>query len=486
MHAENLPLSSVPSKSHVSRHRRQIFQSGFLYIVLYFVVVISTVIHKPYFGNMDDGKMLQFAEQQGPLAFAYALSGGVDAGFIRTSSMLIIWPTYWIGATIGSTLFYLANVTLVFLCLTVFGLAMGRLLRWKGAWLGPVFLCASLLWPYTAELFFYPSLSEKGVILGAGLLFWWVAESERLASSIVYWTSLAAVVAFAFTTKTHILVFVPAIIYALWERRISPHKKLNNFYAVLISAFLVATSILLLVIALMAPYTQSTRGSLSLDFLNDRRFMLLALLSIMYVTALFVRAFLKKNHPADWLPAILLISMCGAFAVWDMRNYFLAIASVMVGSAVAVTIGWIRDTWKQVALAVALFFAVCCWLLFRLPAVYTSLASVGEFIKSPIISQLEIEGAAIYMSCIEAPDHYNKYIADAGFSGITFKYLGDQQADTLEGKTQVLNYVFADKRLCPWEPESVGWETVWTTGNAEDFKLFGSRNNTSVPDLNAS
>jgi len=133
-----------------------------------------------------------------------------------------------------------------------------------------------------------------------------------------------------------------------------------------------------------------------------------------------------------------------------------------------------RNTWKQGVLTVTLFVAACCWLLFRLPAVYMSLASVGEFITSPIIQQLEIEEATIYVACMEASDHHNRYIADAGFSAITFKHLGDRPLDTVEDENQVPTYVFADMRLCPWEPESVGWETVWTTGNAEGFKLFGA------------
>jgi hypothetical protein len=432
------------------------------------------VIYRPYFGNMDDGKMLQFAEQQGPLAFAYSLSGGVDTGFIRTSSMLIIWPTYWIGAVIGPTLYYLANVTLVFLCLAVFGLAMGRLLRWNSAWLGVIFLCASLLWPYTAELFFYPSLSEKGVILGAGLMFWWVAESERIKPNFLYWLSFAAVVFFSFTAKTHILVFVPAIIFALWVRRTSSRERSINFRALLTIAFLATASILLLAIGLLGSYTQSTRGTLGIDFLSDRRFLLLAVLTTTYVVALLVRVVCEINQSTDWIPAILLISMCGTFAVWEIRNYFLAIASVMIGSAVAATFGWMRNTWKQVALAGTLVAATCCWLLFRLPIIYESLASVGEFITSPIIQQLQIEEATIYVACMEAPDHYNWYVSEAGFNSITFKYIGERSLDPAKDANQASTYVFADTRLCPWEPESVGWETVWTTGNVEGFKLFGA------------
>ena len=164
---------------------------------------------------MDDGRLLSLAQSGGPLHFANYLAGGTETGFIRATSMVIVWPTYLLGTVAGPVWFYLANTALVFACLAVFGLAMGRLLGWKSTWLGVVFLSASLLWPYTAELFFFPSLSEKGIILGAALMFWWIFEAPRLTSPIAFWLSLVAVSLFAFATKTQILVFVPGFLYAL-------------------------------------------------------------------------------------------------------------------------------------------------------------------------------------------------------------------------------------------------------------------------------
>ena len=134
------------------------------------VVVVTIIWLHPYFGNMDDGGLLGLAESGGPLYFASYLAGGPETGFIRATSMVIVWPTYWLGTVAGPLWFYLTNTILVFACLVAFGLAIARLLGWKSAWLGTLFLAATLLWPYTAELFFYPSLSEKGIILGAALI----------------------------------------------------------------------------------------------------------------------------------------------------------------------------------------------------------------------------------------------------------------------------------------------------------------------------
>ncbi len=441
--------------------------------LLVLLVLVVTYIVRPYFGNMDDGLLLELAAAKSPFSFAHDYGWLPGAGVLTDFSMLIVWPTYWIGSLAGPSWFFLVNALLVFACILAFGFALGKIMGWEGSWRTLVFLAGTLLWPYTAELFFFPSLQEKGIILGVALVLWWVHRAPTFNSVIFFWLSLTIVCAAAFTSKTHFLVFIPALLLALWTL---PEIRTQRFRRCAIGATIVILALMALLafLAVGGTYTQSTRGTVGMSFLNDRRFLMLAALTCAYVTALLIRGFLHKSKATDWIPAMMLLTMSGAFAVWEIRNYFLSIAGVMVGAALATAIGWMRNTWKQVALTVTLFVAACCWLLFRLPAVYVSLASVGEFITSPIIQQLEIEEATIYVACMEAPNHYNRYIADAGFSAITFKYLGERPSDAVEDENQVPTYVFADMRLCPWEPESVGWETVWTTGNVEGFKLFGA------------
>ena len=209
-----------------------------------------------------------------------------------------------------------------------------------------------------------------------------------------------------------------------------------------------------------------------MTFLSDRRSEFLAVLTILYVLALVTRVILRRNQPSDWVPAVMLISMCGTFVIWDIRNYFLAIAGVMVGCAAATVASWMRPSWRQVCLAVVLTISASAWLLFRLPAVYGSLASVGDFLASPIVKQLDAERATVYVSCMEAPVHYNKYAADIGLNDVNFSYLGDRPSDTDLGQGVGAEYVFGDSRLCPWAPDSSNWQTVWTNGNPQSFQLF--------------
>ena len=436
------------------------------------VVVVTIIWLHPYFGNMDDGGLLGLAESGGPLYFASYLAGGPETGFIRATSMVIVWPTYWLGTVAGPLWFYLTNTILVFACLVAFGLAIARLLGWKSAWLGTLFLAATLLWPYTAELFFYPSLSEKGIILGAALMFWWVAEAPRLTSPIAYWISLAAVSLFAFATKTQILVFVPGFLYALWVYRSTARGHISALRAIVVTGYLILLSAVLLILALGGSYTKGTQGSLDLSFLGDRRFQFLVALTVLYVLALVLRVFMRRNQWSDWVPAVMLLSMCGTFVIWDIRNYFLAIAGVMVSSAAATVAGWLRPVWMQATLAVTIVILASAWLLFRLPAVYGSLASVGDFLASPIVKQLDAERATVYVSCMEAPVHYNKYAADIGLNDVNFAYLGDRPSDTDLGQGVGAEYVFGDSRLCPWAPDSSNWQTVWTNGNPQSFQLF--------------
>jgi len=441
-------------------------------LMIPFVVIFAILVVGPYFGNMDDGRLLTYATGGGPFQFANDLAGGTGTGFIRWSSMFLIWPIYWLGSVAGSTWFFVANAVLVFVCTSIFGLSLARLMGWKNSWVLLSFIAAAFTWPYSAELFFFPSLSEKGIILGAGLLFWWVSQAPRFESRLFYWMSFIAVVAFAFSSKTQIVVFIPAIIFSLWVKHPSTHASLSIRRRILVTCTLFLFSASALFLALNGSYTQSTQGSVDLDFLRDTRFLLLISISGLYALALLIRARLAINCFMDWVPMVMLLSISGAFVVWDIRNYFLAIAGVMVGSAVGTIVGWMQPSSKQVGVAIALSIVACAWLLIRLPTVFGSLASVGDFLTDPIIQRLETEHAAVYVTCMEAPDHYNKYAADKEINGFEFVFLGDRESLLTSDKNSNSEFVLADSRLCPWTRESTNAQVVWTNGTQGAFQLY--------------
>ena len=246
----------------------------------------------------------------------------------------------------------------------------------------------------------------------------------------------------------------------------------------MVTLLIVAMSVVLVVLVIKGSYSQSTRGTAGLGTLTDRRLLLLAGLSILYLIALAVRTLLHHGRWSDWVPAVMLLSMCGTLVVWEIRNYFLAIAGVMVGSAAATIAGWIRPSWLQAGLSMAMVIAASVWLLFRLPAVYGSLASVGDFLTSPIAQQLDAAHATVYVSCMEAPNHYSKYAADLGLDGLSFAFLSDRPTGLEPRQVGQLTYILGDSRLCPWSPISADWQTAWTSGDSDAFQLFTSRSQT--------
>ncbi len=435
------------------------------------LVLVVTYTARPYFGNMDDGLLLEQAATKSPFSFAHDYGWRPGAGFLNDFSMLIVWPTYWIGSVAGPSWFFLVNSLVVFACILAFGFALGKIMGWESSWRTLVFLAGTLLWPYTADLFFFPSLQEKGIILGVALVLWWIRRAPTFNSVILFWLSLTIVCAAAFTSKTHFLVFIPALLFALWTL---PEIRTQRFRRCAIGATIVilALAALLAFLAVGGTYSQSTRGTVGTSFLNDPRFLMLAALTCAYVSALLIRGFLHKSNATDWIPAMMLLTMCGAFAVWEIRNYFLSIAGVMVGAALATAIGWMRPSWRRTGVTAALVVAACFWLLFRLPTVYGSLASIGDFLTSPVARQLNAEQADIYVSCLEAPNHYNTYAGKLGLTGLHFAFLGEDSLDFSPSMINEYTYVLADDRLCAWSPDSVGWESVWTTGKAGSFQLF--------------
>jgi hypothetical protein len=439
--------------------------------VLALVVFVTTVHMHPYYGNMDDGLLLELSSKKWPFQFAHDYGWRPSAGFLNDFSMILVWPTYWIGSVAGPTWFFLSNSVLALGCILTFGLAIGRIMAWKGPWSRLAFLAGALLWPYTAELFFFPSLQEKGIILGAALMFWWVSYAPRFKSATGFWASLVLACLAAFTTKTHFLVFVPAILLALWTR---PEARTKRFRrdATGATVLIVGLSTLLVLLAVTGTYSQSTRGAVGMGFLTDRRFLMLGGLTGVYLIAVAIRAFLHESKSPDLVPALMLLCMCGVFAVWEIRNYFLAIAGVMVGSALATALTWMNPSWRQTTAAIALTAAACGWLLFRLPAVYASQASIGDFLGSSVAADLADGKATIYVSCMEAPVHYNRYAVRTGLDGLTFAYLQNAGGDLTEPPPGTHSYIIGDTRLCPWSPPSPEWTVAWTTGDAAAFQLY--------------
>lgn len=423
----------------------------------------------PFFGNMDDGLLLELAANQNPLTFANNYGWRPASGFINDASMLIVWPSYWIGAHWGPLALFVVNALLVLGVIGAFGFALHRVGAIRGALGFTAFMSAAYLWPYTGELLFFPSLQEKGVILGAALLLLWSGHAARFASTTLYWASLVAVVLIAFSTKTHIVLFVPAVLYVLVRQAWEEPRRLGKARALGAAALLVAASLILGYLAMRGTYSSGTRGSqpISLSRLADSRCLILIVILGLYVIGLLVRARAGVTDKLSLLPVFLLGSVIASFPLWDYRNYYLSVVGVMVGATAAMALRWVSSRGLAIGFVTALLLSSCAWQVVRLPQVLGPLASLGAFLANPVAQSLAGEDADVYVSCLEAPSHFARYAVREQLTGLSFSSLVN-----LDPGSPQPRYILADSKLCPFNDINHVYEAVWESGIAGGYVLL--------------
>lgn len=422
--------------------RRQLACIGAATLAGFIAIAAAVLIFSPYFGNMDDSVHMELAGQAGPWVFHHF--GDPATGFVRHASWVLIWPQYAVAAaTHSAELLYIANALLVFLILLVFGLAARAYFAWPKGSAYVVLIGSALAWPYFAELFVFPSLQEKAVILGASLLLWW---SGRARQSDRMWLTVALLLAasvIALTTKTQIVLLLPGLVASLW---LGPHwKQPGSILRPLAAALWIAGAVALLWLAVAGDYAASTRGGEGvggLGALSDRRLLLLLTILGAYSLALLLRWRLSTFDARSLVPWIWIATSASAFLVWEVRNYYLAVAAMGVSVAVAQVASWIKP--RPVAIGVACL-AMSLGILMsatRSTTIFSITGSFRVFLSSTEVRELDAAAAEVGVGCAEAPTHFNRYAQWMGLESLTFY-------DATGGRRDSSPWLLADDRLCP-------------------------------------
>lgn len=437
---------------------------GLTAVIFMGAAAASIARYQPYFGNMDDSALMELASESGPLGTNHWVDPA--SGFLRHSSWALLWAQYaWAASTRSADVLYLLNAALVLAILVVFALACRSFFRWNHATTSVVLISAAVAWPFTSELLFFPSLQEKAVILGGSLLLWWVAALPAMPRPWVTYTSLAGVSLVAFTSKTQILLLVPGLIAALWVlpgTTASSPLRAPRIAATAVWSLLGAG---LIVLASTGDYASATRGaSLPLEVLEDRRFLMLCAITVAYSVAVAWRYAAGFRDARVIVPWVWTATACGAFLVWDMRNYYLAVASVGVSAAVAVVVDWVpARTWRHV-LGCAFIVVAIGVLLTRTATMFGVTHSFREFLASPTAQDLAARQEVVGVGCLEAPGHFTRYAEWEGLPGLGFAFAG---AST----DAPPRYVLADSRLCPL-PGVADSRVVWQSAVDGGYTLY--------------
>ena len=438
-----------------------------LIFLLPVVFVVQVFVFHPYFGNMDDSNLLILAANSDPISYSHSFGWRPDSGFLQHTSMLITWPIYALGSAFGPTVFFVANALLTFSLILFASYALTKVLNICTPVTILTFVSTAFLWPYTTDLLFFPSLQEKGVLLGAAALFFWIHFTRTHRSSFVFWFTFLLASFVAFATKTHIVLFIPAVVVALWMLN-HGHRR-SNSVSRLISA---TTGLLVLTIgtlwlALTGDYSSGTQGTRDVSFIFDRRFQLLVALAVAYSAYLVYRAVRAEFLAIDLVPLFIVIPFIASFSVWDVRNYYLTVVSIGVAAMAATVVGNLKS--KHVGPIAALMCLVLAitWTSWRVPQIYRPLSSLQEFLVSAEAQQLAKQREMVGVSCMEAPTHFNRYAVSNGLSDLEFNYTA-----TLKG----FEFVLADERLCPLTTDRADWELQWESPLEEGYSLYRNTN----------
>jgi hypothetical protein len=437
-------------------------------LILPAIFVMQVFIFRPYFGNMDDSNLLILAANSDPISYSHSFGWRPGAGFIQYTSMLITWPVYALGSAFGPTAFFVANALLTFTIILFAAHALTKLLNICTPVTILTFVSTAFLWPYTVDLLFFPSLQEKGVILGAALLFFWIHFTRTQRSVSVFWFSFLLTSSIAFATKTHIVLFVPAVVAALWM--VSYGQRASNSASRLIIAttVLIVLSLGTLWLALVGGYSSGTQGTRDVSFLFDRRFQILVVLAVSYSAYLAYRAVRATFIAIHLVPFLIVVPFIASFSTWTVRNYYLTVVSIGVAAMAAVIVANLKS--KHVGPIVGFFCLVLAvtWVAFRVPQIYPPLASVQVFLLSAQAHQLAQQKEVVGVSCMEAPTHFNRYAIANGVANLEFNWIG-----ALPDKFE---FVLGDERLCPFSADAVGWKVQWQSPVEGGYSLYRNNN----------
>jgi hypothetical protein len=458
------------SKTGNDRFSRILFWVGILIIPT--ILIIQVLVYQPFFGHMDDGNRLSLVDGVATLQAlqSFALFHGNAFGYFGATAtgMSTTLPGYVIGHHFGASALFVVNVMVLSFCMLTFAWGLRRVMNWSSNALIVVTVTA-FLWPFTFEMVFFPSLQEKGLMLAIGLLFWWVASGGRVKNSVLFWSSSLVLFAMSATTKTQVVVFLPAIALAALLTPARFKTRARQLGIVVLST---ATGLFVALVGLTGSYSGAQRsGDLASTFRSTYSVLILGIV-VVYGVYLGVRFLSGSRNYLELIPLVMMATFWVSIVYFGYRNYFLSIFGVMFGSAVAVVVGNLKSVKLQQLATVGLIVVTVGWTLYRIPQVFEPLHGIGAFTQGQIAKDLADEDAVIYTSCVEGSGHFNYYTERKWGVTPEFKPLEGDGAGYRFGIPDDGQYVFGDRRLCAVPGEIAAWDMVWASPGDDGFRLY--------------
>jgi len=441
-------------------------------------VLIAILVIGPYYGIVDDGIALGLVRSVGDQGFFHAYGHMVwdDArigGQVRPFYWLLEYVAYR-GGLHSTTALYVLNWAYTGLCLAVAGLGLAAAFR-VSASRRPLFLAtygaAVFVFPWTLDLFAFPSPQERSVALAAGLGLLWFAQPRRELRPVFWYAISTAVVVLGSLTKATFLVFLPVFLLLLVDGRrrgLVPWSRVTW-----VTVVGVATAVALRVVGAHGGYTDQ----FSLGNVRPQAHSHYLWLFVLLAVAWTAYSLLRSRRGADTLlldliPVVAVASFADVYLQWQGWVFYL-IATIVAGAFALLVTRLPGARLVAIALATAVVWAVT-WTVVRTNELYSSLDSIGEFARSPAALKLALTQTPVYISCEEGSQQISHYVNREQNVPLTVKPSESVSWSQAKGAPPppVFDYALADRHLCPALIDRSAWRTIWRPSRSSGFTLY--------------
>jgi hypothetical protein len=443
-------------------------------------VLVAILVFGPYYGIEDDASLLGMVGQAGHEGFWHVWWSHVSAdfgtwGMVRPFYWALAYVQYRIGYSSPTALFVL-NWAATGLALGLAGFALARALR-VPAGRRPVFYgvygAAAIAFPWTLDLFAFPSLQEKWVIVAAALGLLWFAEPRVRTRPALWYAVSAALILLGALTKAQYLVFLPAYLLLVIDAHRRQGAPRARAWFVLGAGIAVALAVR--VLAAHGTYTSQFRLSNVPSQVRSHYFWLIVAFAVVW------SAYVLWRHRrgadtllVDLIPLVVFCAFAVVFVQWT--GFVFGIVAPVAAAAPALVASRLPSvTLRAVALG-AVFVWALAWVSVRSNELFGPLASIGEFARSGT-AVAAASGRPVYISCQEGSSAIAYYVRrETGATLVVRPQAGVPWASAKgTPPPDSFRYALADEHLCPALIRSAEWDVVWRSSQDGGFTLYRRR-----------
>ncbi len=442
-------------------------------------VLAAILALEPYYGVVDDAILLGYAQ----VAAADFPGEWADRVWSDISSWGMVRPFYWALAygeySAGAespTVLYVVNWAATGAVLAFAGYAIARAFRVERSRLGiflAVYGAAVFVYPWTLDLFAFPSYQEKWVVLAAALGLLWFAEPRERLPAWQWYAVSALVIGLGAATKAQFVVFLPAFWLLVLDHRREGRASWSRVVAV--TAMGAVAALALRAIAWHGDYTEGFGLSNVPDQLGSRYLWLVAAFALAWTVYAFVR---RDSLIRDLIPTAVFVAFVFVFAQWP-GGFLWTLLGFVAAGAFALAVSRVRSPALATTALVASLVWACTWIVVRTDELYSSLTSIGEFARSAPARALAAEGTPVYISCEEGSAAIAGYVRREQGERLSVRPRDAVPWSSAKGlePPASFRYALVDARLCPAAVDGAKWRAVWTPSRDGGFVLYRRRDN---------